>query len=280
MKTMAYRSVTVAKHASGSVNRRSTLIAAPLLGFASTCAPRRAVAASASYPETVEDVLKNPNFPPEWPYPPDAFQRFDETSDGDFYAEPRFVTHIDDMAIKALTEYYEKSFPPSGTGASILDMCSSWISHYPAGYEGSRISGTGMNEKELARNSVLTDYSVRDLNIDPTLPYADNTFDVVTNTVSIDYLTKPLDIMREVHRVLKPGGLAIFSFSNRCFPTKAVSVWTSTGDLDHAWIVGSYIHYAGGFEPPMAKEITKKGPLGQKGDPMYVVFSRKQNIDL
>ena len=82
-------------------------------------------------------------------------------------------------------------------------------------------------------------------------------------------------------RVLKLGGLAICSFSNRCFPTKAVSVWTSTGDLDHAWIVGSYFFYAGGYAPPEAKEITKKSPFGQKGDPMYVVYARKaENIDM
>lgn len=41
-----------------------------------------------------------------------------------------------------------------------------------------------------------------------------------------------------------------FSFSNRCFWTKAISIWTSTGDADHVMIVGSYFHYAGGFEPP------------------------------
>jgi SAM-dependent methyltransferase len=222
------------------------------------------------------------------------------------YAEPRFVTHIDDMAIKALTEFYTESFPPSGSGAKLLDVCSSWISHYPEGYSAARISGTGMNEKELQRNSILSDYSVKDLNQDPTLPYPDGEFDVVTNTVSIDYLTKPLEIMREINRyvcspsarsqarpyltqptgvfprrVLKPGGLAICSFSNRCFPTKAVSVWTSTGDLDHAWIVGSYFFYSGGYAPPQAKEITKKSSFGQKGDPMYVVYARKaENIDM
>lgn len=239
----------------------------------------RLVATAASYPETAEEVLANPEFPEVWPYTPEAFQRFDESSDSSFYNEPRFVTHIDDMAIKALTEFYEESFPASGSGAALLDMCSSWISHYPKGYQANRISGTGMNEDELKRNSILTDYDVRDLNEEPVLPYPDNTFDVVTNAVSIDYLVKPLEIMREVHRVLKPGGLAIMSFSNRCFPTKAVSVWTATGDLDHVYIVGSYFHYAGGFEPPAARDITKKGLLGQKGDPMYVVYSRKQNVD-
>ena len=129
-----------------------------------------------------------------------------------------------------------------------------------------------MNEAELARNSVLSDFVVADLNAEPKLPYPDNTFDVVTNAVSVDYLTKPLEVMREVQRVLKPGGLALMSFSNRCFPTKAVAIWTSTGDLDHIWIVGSYFHYAGGFEPPAAVDIS---PAQGRSDPMYVVYARK-----
>jgi SAM-dependent methyltransferase len=158
------------------------------------------------------------------------------------------------------------------------DICSSWISHYPPKYEAGRISGLGMNEEELARNAVLTDFSVRDLNVDPTLPYEANTFDVVTNAVSVDYLTKPRQVFEEMHRVLKPGGLAIMSFSNRCFPTKAISLWTSTGDLDHIWIVGSYFHYTKGFQPPQAEDITKVGLLGQRGDPMYVVYARKEEV--
>lgn len=120
---------------------------------------------------------------------------------------------------------------------------------------------------------------MRDLNKDPVLPYPDNTFDVVTNCVSVDYLTKPLEVMREVHRVLKPGGRAVMSFSNRCFPTKAVAVWTATGDEDHVWIVGSYFHYSvpGGFEPPRAVDISPrpKGPFAPGGDPMYVVEAVK-----
>ena len=94
-----------------------------------------------------------------------------------------------------------------------------------------RSAGLGMNEKELKRNSALTEVVVRDLNEDPTLPFADASFDIITNVVSVDYLTKPLEIFQEMHRVLKPGGKAIMSFSNRCFPTKAIALWTSTGAL-------------------------------------------------
>ena len=47
-------------------------------------------------------------------------------------------------------------------------------------------AGLGMNEAELARNGVLTEFAVHDLNVDPRLPYEDNSFDVVTNAVSVD----------------------------------------------------------------------------------------------
>ena len=80
----------------------------------------------------------------------------------------------------------------------------------------------------------------------------------------------------EVKRVLKPGGVAIMSFSNRCFPTKAISVWTSTGDMDHIWIVGSYFHFAGGFGPPQAEDITQQTMPWQLTDPMYVVYANKK----
>lgn len=176
----------------------------------------RSVAAAASVPTTAESILEDPQFPAEFPFRADAFERYDEGSDTAFYSYPRFVTHIDDMAIEALTDYYAKVFPASGgKETALLDICSSWISHYPKDYSAGKISGLGMNEEELARNPILTDYAVKDLNEDPILPYADSTFDVVTNAVSVDYLTKPMEVFKEMHRVLKPGGLAVMSFSNR-----------------------------------------------------------------
>merc|ERR1712160_67150 len=93
-------------------------------------------------------------------------------------------------------------------------------------------------------------------NADPTLPFEDNSFDIVTNAVSIDYLSQPLEICKEVARVLKPGGCAMFALSNRCFPTKAVNIWLKTNDLEHVFIVGSYFHFAGGFKAPSAAEVS------------------------
>jgi hypothetical protein len=102
--------------------------------------------------------------------------------DTDFYSAPRFVTHIDDYAINALTKYYASVFPASNSpGVVILDMCSSWISHYPKGYKQEKIVGMGLNADELKRNPVLTEYVVQDLNTNPVLPFQDNTFDVITN---------------------------------------------------------------------------------------------------
>lgn len=234
---------------------------------------RPASASAGSRPSAVEEALKNAEWPAEFPFRAEDFQRYDESPDTSFYSSPRFVTHIDDAAIRALTKYYETALPPPNTpGTAVLDMCSSWISHYPRNYKQERIVGMGLNEEELKRNQVLSEYVVQDLNVNTSLPFEDNSFDAITNAVSVDYLCKPLEVFKEMHRVLKPGGLAAMSFSNRCFWTKAISIWTSTGDLDHCLIVGAYFHYAGGFEPPQALDIS---PNPGRTDPMYVIFSRK-----
>ena len=92
---------------------------------------------------------------------------------------------------------------------------------------GKRI-GLGMNRFELEQNKQLSEFVVQNLNKNPQFPFPDNSFDVVTCVVSIDYLTKPLEIFKEVGRVLRPGGRFIVSQSNRCFPTKAIQIWLNT----------------------------------------------------
>jgi len=57
-----------------------------------------------------------------------------------------------------------------------------------------------MNEEELKANKEVTEYVVHDLNLEPALPFPDNTFDVITNAVSVDYLNKPREVFQEIHR--------------------------------------------------------------------------------
>lgn len=72
--------------------------------------------------------------------------------------------------------------------------------------------GMGMNEYELSQNKQINEFVVRDLNKDPNFPFEANTFDFVTCVVSVDYLTKPLEVFKEINRVLKPGSICVYFF--------------------------------------------------------------------
>ena len=218
-----------------------------------------------------EKVLANPKWPSEWPYTASDLARMDEEVDTVFYSSPRLVTHIDDPAIMALTNYYASEFKD---GDDVLDICSSWISHYPKEWKAGNVVGLGMNEYELSQNKVLNSYDVKDLNEDPTFPYDDASFDTVTCVVSVDYLNKPREIFKEIGRVLRPGGKALIAISNRCFPTKAWNLWLRTNDLEHVFIVGSFFHFTTGvFEEPSCADIS---PNPGRSDPMYVIKGVKK----
>ena len=99
-----------------------------------------------------------------------------------------------------------------------------------------------MNSLELAFNDQLTGgFEQKDLNVDPTLPYDDNSFDVVTCVVSIDYLVDPIKVLKEVNRVLRKNGKVIISQSNRCFPSKAISMWLKMNDRQHLELINGYL---------------------------------------
>lgn len=200
----------------------------------------------------------------DWPYTTADLNRLDNSIDSDFYAEPRFVTHIDDRAIELLTEYYREEFSSMNKKKKkgplhILDLCSSWISHLPSDIQYGRVAGVGMNQKELEANKQLTEFHVQDLNQQPTLSqFEDNSFDVICNVVSVDYLTKPQEIFREMNRILRPGGVSLMSFSNRCFPSKAVAMWLQADDIGRLTIVASYYHYAAEWKSIEALDLKEK----------------------
>jgi SAM-dependent methyltransferase len=199
--------------------------------------------------------------------PPDAFRRLDETPDPAFYATPRFVTHIDDGAIAAVTRLYREHLP---AGGAILDLMSSWISHLPPDIAYTRVVGLGMNADELAANPRLHAWTVHDLNAEPRLPFADGEFDGATCCVSIDYLVHPVAVLRDLARVLRPGSPLIITFSNRRFPTKVIALWETLDDAGHAQLVEHYLREAGGWE-----DVVTLDRSPETGDPLFAVVARR-----
>jgi SAM-dependent methyltransferase len=197
--------------------------------------------------------------------PEEAFRRTDETPDEEFYRTPRLVNHIDDRAIAAVTQLYRELFP---AGGEILDLMSSWVSHLPPEVAYRRVIGLGMNEVELRRNERLDSYVVQNLNTNPGLPFGEAEFDGVGICVSIDYLTRPAEVLREVGRVLKVGAPLIVTFSNRCFPTKAVQIWRQLDDRGHVQLVESYLEEAGNFRNVRSLD---RSPRRLFSDPLYAV---------
>ena len=137
----------------------------------------------------------------EWPYSGLDLARMDESADMYFYQEPRFVTHIDDGAIAALTAYYSQAIAPN---SDVLDLCSSWISHLPEEVALKRVVGLGMNARELEANPALSEWGQADLNTEPKLPFEDESFDYVLNVVSVDYLSRPKEVS-SAHTLPPPG---------------------------------------------------------------------------
>ncbi len=204
-------------------------------------------------------------------FPPEFFQREDESDDADFYAMPRLVVHIDDGAIRAVGRLLQQLVPEN---AELLDLMSSWRTHWPEEHPRRRIVGLGMNATEMADNPQLDEYVLRDINADPSLPFADGSFDAVIITVSVQYLTRPVEVFAEVSRALRPGGVFIVMFSNRCFPTKAVRVWRGTNDEDHVELVASYMRCAGGFSG--VRGGLANPDMAPPGDPLFAVFAYKE----
>lgn len=197
--------------------------------------------------------------------PPEAYAREDESPDGGFYGVPRRVVHIDDGAIAALGRVYADLLPPGGR---LLDLMSSWRSHLPATLRAGEVVGLGLNAEEMADNAQLAQSLVHDVNRDPRLPFGDGEFDGAMCAVSIQYLIHPLRVFREVRRVLRPGAPFVVSFSNRCFPTKAVAVWLGSSDAQHCGLVRSYFEASGGWTGVKEEDRSPDGD----GDPLYAVW--------
>jgi SAM-dependent methyltransferase len=209
-------------------------------------------------------------------FPSEFFRRIDESDDELFYTQPRFVVHIDDGAIAKVEEIYARLLPQAG---AILDLMSSWRSHLPAHVRPSRLVGLGMNRAEMEDNPALNEVVVHNLNQNPELPFAENEFDGAIVTVSIQYMTRPLEIFRGVAKVLKPGAPFIVTFSNRMFPIKAVAIWHTLDEFDRVRLVWRYFQESGGFENMEAIDMST--PTDPPTDPIWAVagYRRREAIE-
>jgi SAM-dependent methyltransferase len=218
----------------------------------------------------------------------DSFSRVDETNDALFYSKDRFVNHLDSKAlakVKTLIGSLVKKTHPI-----LLDLMAGWDSHLPRELESSKVVGLGLNKNELLKNESLTELILHDLNENPVLPFLDNTFDAVINTVSVDYMTKPIEVFQQVSRILKPGGLFLVIFSNRLFPEKAVKIWSQSNDEGRTMLVENYFKWAGGFSKPRIyasqgasrPKDDKYAAYGIPSDPVFAVygFAEKNRVPL
>lgn len=184
--------------------------------------------------------------PPEQPQvcylPEGALGRPDETDDARFYAQPRLVHHLDAACRGEIARLYGRFLGP---GARVLDLMSSWESHLPDAPADVEVCGLGMNAAELAANPRLSEHRVHDLNAEPRLPYADARFDLVLCSASVEYLTRPQAVFREVRRVLRPGGHFVLTFSDRWFPPKAIRVWAELHPFERLGLVLWLLREAG-----------------------------------
>lgn len=209
------------------------------------------------------------------------FARTDESVDGNFYVKPRLVHHLDITARDMVADLYQRFVKD---GMRVLDLMSSWTSHLPEGVRPEAVSGLGMNQAELEQNPRLTDFTVHDLNSGPRMPYADESFDLALCTVSVEYLTRPLEVFRDVARVLKPGGVFVVTFSNRWFPPKVVRVWEEIHEFERVGLVTEYFLKSGVFDT--LGTYSMRGlprPEGDKyarelalSDPVYAVWGTRK----
>jgi SAM-dependent methyltransferase len=200
-------------------------------------------------------------------FPPGFFDRADPTPDDTFYSWPRLVTHIDAGAIAAVGALYEEL----ELGGDVLDLMSSWVSHFrgaPA-----NLTVLGMNAAELAANPQAAHVVVHDLNRDAALPFDDESFDAAVCCVSVDYLVDPVPVFRDVARVMRPAAAFVCTFSNRCFPTKAIRGWLHATDDEHGAIVVEYFRQSGGWTEPV---VERRTPPGHRGDPLWAVWAHRR----
>jgi SAM-dependent methyltransferase len=203
-------------------------------------------------------------------------RKWDSSDDAMFYAEPRFVHHLDAAFRQRLTQLYRERIP---AGVVVLDLMSSWVSHLPDDVAYASVIGHGLNARELGANPRLDRSWVQNLNRDQQLPLESSSVDATLIVAGWQYLQQPEAVAAELLRVTRPGGQLIVAFSNRMFFTKAPQIWADGSDRDHLAYVAEVLIAQGWPRPTVIAEQTRApglpGLIGAKGDPFFAVIASR-----
>ena len=92
-------------------------------------------------------------------------------------------------------------------------------------------------------------------------------------------MIQPTLVFQQINRILKHNGLLVIFYSNRMFPTKAVSVWHQTNQDQKQDLIDKYFQVAenelGRFMPAQFLDITPSTQVDTYTDPVYVAMAKK-----
>jgi hypothetical protein len=182
-------------------------------------------------------------------------------------SEPGICRLVDPAAIAAVTALYRQVLP---AGGAILDLMSGWVSHLPPEIFYDRVVGIGPDARELAENPFLDEWRVQDLNQSASLPFATGEFDGAVLCVAVQHLRRPLEVIRDVGRVLRPGAPFVVTFSNCCVPTRPIACWRLLDDAGHLCLIAQHFTTARNWTDIRCLDRTPPGSSA----PLYAVIGR------
>jgi len=203
-------------------------------------------------------------------------QKMDETSDENFYANPKFVYHLDANFRTYLSSVYKNEIKDYAT---VLDLMSSWDSYLPKDKKYKQVIGHGLNKDELNKNKILNSFWVQNFNSNQKIPLDSSSIDYCLMVAAWQYLQYPENLSREIARTLTDGGKFLVSFSNRAFWHKAPNIWTNSTEEERLKYVRKVLISNGFKEPRIIKKFIDQSlsflPF-LKNDPFYCLIATKE----
>ena len=177
-------------------------------------------------------------WPPAWPFPDD----FMEVLSPQVGVSEGFTADSIEAVRRHLGFYITD-------GAQVLEIGACESSVLPNSKTFASVSGVPMKTGAL-KAAVVNDIEVDDslLDHEGVLNFPTNSMDYVVISSGIEYVSRPQALLRDVLRVLKPGGMVFTFFSSSGLDStlSPLKMWTTMNDEQKIWVAGAYYHYAGG----------------------------------